>query len=105
MSSTFYEASIIAVVGIAITFSVIRFTMAFYSNPPKAVQLIRLGKNSVSVFIMFLSLNFIFTFGYLFQIFPVGRNSNLIAILVYAFGTSFFFFSLSKTISRKYVIK
>ena len=46
MNSGFYEAIAIAVIGVLIALSVIRFTAAFYKNPLKAVQLIRLDKNS-----------------------------------------------------------
>ncbi len=102
MSNGVYEAISIAFIGVIIVVSVIRFTMAFYKNPLKAVQLIRLNKNSISVFILFLSMNFIFLAGYLLQLFNFLGNSDLLSILVYALGTSFFFFALAHIISNRY---
>ncbi|MCL4391124.1 hypothetical protein M1112_00315 [Candidatus Parvarchaeota archaeon] len=105
MSSGFYEAAVIAIVGVVIIVSVLRFIRAFYRNPTSAVQLIRLNNNSVYVFILFLSMNFIFTLGYIFQIVYIVNNSDLIAILIYAIGTAFFFSSLTRIISKKYKLK
>ncbi|MGC8533403.1 MAG: hypothetical protein ACP5MV_02100 [Candidatus Parvarchaeum sp.] len=102
MNSGFYEAISIAVVGVLIALSVIRFTAAFYKNPLKAVQLIRLNKNSTTIFIIFLAMNFVFLAGYLLQLFNSLNNSDLLGILVYALGTSFFFFALTNVISEKY---
>ena len=102
MNSGFYEAIAIAFIGVLIALSVIRFTAAFYKNPLKAVQLIRLDKNSITVFIIFLTMNFIFLAGYLLQLFNSLNNSDLLGILVYALGTSFFFFALTSIISKKY---
>lgn len=104
MSSNFYEAIIIVFAGVMITVSVIRFTTAFYKNPSKAVQLIRLNKNSVKVFVMFLLMNFIFLAGYMIQLLNVSDNSDLPAILIYALGTSFFFLGLAGIISKKYIM-
>jgi hypothetical protein len=102
MNSGFYEAIVIGVIGMMITVSVIKFMKVFYSSPLKSVQLIRLNKNSVRVFIIFLSMNFIFLLGYLLQYFNFLDNSDLLAILVYALGTSFFFLSLARILSTKY---
>ncbi|MEM0142574.1 MAG: hypothetical protein QXL94_01270 [Candidatus Parvarchaeum sp.] len=103
MNSGFYEAVFISFVGISIIVSVTRFILVFYKNPLKAVQLIRLSKSSVNVFVIFLSMNFIFLAGYALQIFYSNNsNSDLIGILIYALGTSFFFFALTSIISKKY---
>lgn len=102
MSIELYEAITIVVVGILIAVSVIRFTSVFYKNPLKAVQLIRLNKNSVNVFIIFLSMNFVFLIGYIFQFFSSSNTSDLFGILIYALGTSFFFFAITRIISKKY---
>ena len=102
MGNALYEAILIAFIGVIITVSVIRFTAAFYKNPLKAIQLIRLNKHSISVFIIFLSMNFIFLAGYLLQLFNFVNNSDLLGILVYALGTSFFFLALTHIISEKY---
>jgi len=102
MGNALYEAASIAVIGVIITISVIRFTAAFYRNPLKAMQLIRLNKHSISVFVIFLSMNLVFLAGYVLQLFNFVNNSDLIGILVYALGTSFFFFALANIISEKY---
>jgi len=102
MSTGFYEAIVIAFVGLIIAISVIRFTTAFYKNPLRSVQLIRLNKNSITVFIILLAMNFIFFIGYLSELFNFSNNSDLLGILVYALGTSFFFFALTHIISKKY---
>ena len=102
MTESLYEAAVIAVVGVIILVSIVRFIKIFYSNSQKGVQLIRLSKNAYIYFIFFLSMNFIFLIGFLLQIFNTVNNSDLIAILIYAIGTSIFFFSLASIISKKY---
>ncbi len=101
MSGALYEAFAIIIVGLMILVSVIKFIRAFYSNPQKSIQLIRLNKHVYIAFIMFLSINFVFTLGYLLQIVIKVKNSNLIAILIYAIGISLFFIFLSSIISKK----
>lgn len=102
MSGGIYDAIIIAVVGLIVLVSILRFIRAFYVNPNRAVQLIRLNKNAYIYFMSFLSMNFIFTLGYVFQIIYIINNSDLIGILIYAIGTSAFFILLTSIISKKY---
>lgn len=102
MNSGFYEAVAIGVAGIIILISIIRFVRTFYINPQKAMQLIRLDKRAYLIFTLFLSMNFIFAVGYIFQINSNDNNSDLVAILIYALGTAIFFIALSSVISKKY---
>jgi hypothetical protein len=102
MSAGLYTAVIIGFVGLVILVSIIKFIMAFYKNPQRAVQLIRLDTRTYLFFILFLSMNFVFLVGYLLQIVNSVKDSDLIAILIYALGTSIFFIALTFIISKKY---
>ncbi|EFD92657.1 MAG: hypothetical protein BJBARM5_0615 [Candidatus Parvarchaeum acidophilus ARMAN-5] len=103
MSSGFYEAIAIGVVGIIILISMIRFVRSFYVNPQKAMQLIRLSRKAYLIFTLFLSMNFVFAVGYILQILSEANNYDLVAILIYALGTAIFFTALSSVISKKYL--
>ncbi len=94
----------VAVVGVIMTIAVLRFMRRFYEDPARSVQLIRLGKNSISAFVLLLSMNFVFFVGYLFQFLGVSDMSDVFAVLVYALGAAAFLFILTGILSKRYLV-
>ncbi len=95
-------ASIILIIGTSVVFSVIRLIRAFYSDTARSIQLIRLGKNSIKAFILILSMNIIFTLGFLLQFIGVYIHAALISNLIYVVGVIVFLSLITNTLLKKY---